>query len=72
MCLVSRGESAFHTMMSGFGWAKRPIFPRMADLNKDVPLTVIYGERSWVSTISQKQFEEVRGDLAFTQVHVIF
>ncbi|XP_023021200.1 (Lyso)-N-acylphosphatidylethanolamine lipase isoform X2 [Leptinotarsa decemlineata] len=42
------GESAFHTMMNGFGWAKNPIVRRIDQLSEDIPITLIYGSRSWV------------------------
>lgn len=42
------GESAFHSMMSGFGWAKNPMINRIHELREDIPLTLIYGSRSWV------------------------
>ncbi|XP_044740150.1 (Lyso)-N-acylphosphatidylethanolamine lipase isoform X2 [Chrysoperla carnea] len=42
------GESAFHAMMSGFGWAKHPMVKRIDKLREDIPITLIYGARSWV------------------------
>ncbi|KAK9892129.1 hypothetical protein WA026_018329 [Henosepilachna vigintioctopunctata] len=42
------GESGFHTMMSGFGWAKNPMVKRIHKLREDVPITLLYGSRSWV------------------------
>uniref|UniRef100_A0A2P2I194 1-acylglycerol-3-phosphate O-acyltransferase ABHD5 n=1 Tax=Hirondellea gigas TaxID=1518452 RepID=A0A2P2I194_9CRUS len=42
------GESAFHSLMSGFGWAKFPMFHRLDALQQEVPITLIYGSRSWV------------------------
>ena len=34
---ASSGESAFHSLMSGFAWAKDPMFPRLSGLDTDVP-----------------------------------
>ena len=42
------GESAFHAMMSGFGWAKNPMVKRIDQMRKDVPITLLYGSRSWI------------------------
>lgn len=53
------GESAFHNMMTGFAWAKNPMFPRLSQLDKQVPLTVLYGEQSWVSAIPEQEFRDL-------------
>ncbi|XP_057666093.1 (Lyso)-N-acylphosphatidylethanolamine lipase-like isoform X1 [Diorhabda carinulata] len=42
------GEAAFHSMKQGIAWAKNPMMRRYHTLSKTVPLTVIYGEKSWV------------------------
>ncbi|XP_072396697.1 (Lyso)-N-acylphosphatidylethanolamine lipase-like [Diabrotica undecimpunctata] len=42
------GESAFNSMKQGLAWAKNPMIRRYHTLSKDVPLTVIYGEKSWI------------------------
>lgn len=42
------GESAFHSMMSGFGWAKHPLVRRIDKLDPNLPITLMYGSRSWV------------------------
>ncbi len=52
----SSGESAFSSLMSGFAWAKRPMFDRLESLDARVPLTAVYGGESWVSTISKEDF----------------
>lgn len=33
--------------MEGFGWAKNPMVNRIHNLRSDVPITLIYGSRSW-------------------------
>jgi len=46
------GESAFHTMMQSFGWAKHPMIHRIKDVRSDIPITFIYGSRSWIDSSS--------------------
>jgi hypothetical protein len=35
-------------MMSGFGWAKNPMVKRIDTMKKDIPITLLYGSRSWI------------------------
>jgi len=69
------GESAFHSMMKGFAWAKNPMLPRLADLEKDISLTALYGADSWISAIPQEEFIAIRGvpksDHEITNVEMI-
>lgn len=46
--MICSGESAFHSMMSGYGWAKNPLVRRVDKLNSKLPITLMYGSRSWV------------------------
>lgn len=46
------GESAFHAMMHGFGWAKHPMLRRMHNVRHDKPITLLYGSRSWIDKSS--------------------
>lgn len=39
-------------MMHGFGWAKYPITKRLHNLNDNIPITMLYGSRSWVDNIT--------------------
>lgn len=48
--------------MSGFAWAKEPMFPRLADLAENIPLTAIYGGVSWVAAFEKEAFEHVRSN----------
>ncbi|VDP20788.1 unnamed protein product [Soboliphyme baturini] len=46
--LPPSGEVAFSTISVPFGWAKRPMISRIEKIREDIPLTFIYGSRSWV------------------------
>lgn len=67
---VFSGESAFHAMMTGFGWAKNPIINRMDLLRKDVPITLIYGSRSWVDNSASDKIKEIRSGTSYVNVIV--
>ncbi|XP_042884729.1 (Lyso)-N-acylphosphatidylethanolamine lipase-like [Penaeus japonicus] len=64
------GESAFHALMAGFGWAKYPMIHRMDSLRKEVPITLIYGSRSWVDRDPGFQIKYTRQD-SYVDVVVI-
>lgn len=59
------GESAFHGLMTGFGWATNPLLPRLQGLNPMVRLHVMYGAQSWMSQVTEEDFREagVTGDV---------
>lgn len=67
------GETAFHSLMKGFAWAKNPMLPRMADLHPELPMTVIYGAESWISAIPAEEFQGVRQNAArnLTKVQLV-
>ncbi|KAF7281538.1 hypothetical protein GWI33_004573 [Rhynchophorus ferrugineus] len=52
------GEAAFHSFMKGFGWAKNPMVRRLDKLYDDIPITVIYGEYSWIDKGPGKLLQE--------------
>lgn len=54
------GESAFHAMMSGYGWAKNPMVRRIHKLHDDVPITLVYGARSWVDNSAGEIIKDKR------------
>lgn len=56
------GESAFHSMMQSFGWAKHPMIHRIKDVRSDIPITFIYGSRSWIDSSSGEKIKSQRGN----------
>ncbi|KAL5970207.1 Lyso N-acylphosphatidylethanolamine lipase [Taenia solium] len=53
------GEDAFKSI-SVLGWAARPMLPRMQDLKADVPITFVYGGRSWLDFSSGLSTRDLR------------
>nr|CAD7585952.1 unnamed protein product [Timema genevievae] len=67
---IPSGEAAFHAMMSGFGWAKNPMLKRMDTLRKTIPITLMYGTRSWVDSSASETIKAQRPD-SYVNVQVI-
>ena len=67
----SRGESAFHAMMKSFGWAKYPMLHRISALRSDVPITFIYGARSWIDRQPGQIIKEMRTNSHPVEIWVI-
>ncbi len=44
------GESAFKSMMTSFGWAKFPMVKRVTEIDPSIPMTMVYGSRSWIDS----------------------
>jgi len=65
------GEAAFHNLMQGPAFAKNPMFARLKDLSPDVPLTALYGEQSWITTIPEEKFQEVRKNTGYSKTEII-
>ncbi|XP_034945385.1 (Lyso)-N-acylphosphatidylethanolamine lipase isoform X2 [Chelonus insularis] len=64
------GESAFHAMMQGFGWAKYPMINRIDEMNEEIPITLIYGSRSWVDNSSGEMIKQKRVN-SYVNIHII-
>ncbi|XP_018579969.1 protein ABHD4 [Anoplophora glabripennis] len=43
------GETAFHYMRKSFVWAKNPMVHRFDNIREDIPITVMFGENSWIT-----------------------
>lgn len=64
------GESAFHSMTAGFGWAKNPMVKRIEKLDKNIPITLLYGARSWVDNSAGEIIKDKRAD-SYVQLQII-
>lgn len=47
-------------MMHGFGWAKNPIIKRVDKMKEDIPITILYGSRSWVANSAGDAIKKLR------------
>lgn len=58
-------------MSVSFGWAKHPMVNRIDALREDIPITLLYGSRSWVDHSSGELIHEKRQDSHVNiQVHM--
>lgn len=64
------GESAFHSMMDGFGWAKNPMIKRVQDVRDNIPITLLYGSRSWVDSAAGDLIQKMRPN-SFVDSYII-
>ncbi|XP_037085490.1 LOW QUALITY PROTEIN: (Lyso)-N-acylphosphatidylethanolamine lipase-like [Pollicipes pollicipes] len=60
------GEVAFHTLSCDLGWARNPMIRRVRRVDASVPMTAIYGSRSWIDDCGQK----IRGERPNSYVDV--
>ena len=71
MFLHFSGESAFHSMMASFGWAKDPMVNRIEQMDKTIPITFLYGAQSWIDNRPGQLIKKLR-DQSFVNVEVCF
>ncbi|XP_076847379.1 (Lyso)-N-acylphosphatidylethanolamine lipase isoform X2 [Brachyhypopomus gauderio] len=55
------GEVGFRAMTESLGWAKRPMVQRVTLLTPSMPVTMLYGARSWVDSSTGKHVAALRG-----------
>ncbi|XP_026168701.1 (Lyso)-N-acylphosphatidylethanolamine lipase isoform X1 [Mastacembelus armatus] len=64
------GEVGFRAMSESLGWAKRPMLQRVHQLQPSLPLTMLYGQWSWVDSSSGDRVVQIRSQ-AHTKVMLI-
>lgn len=47
-------------MTHGLGWAKHPMVNRIHEVSDKIPMTLIYGSRSWVDQSASETIKEKR------------
>lgn len=67
----SSGEAAFKTLNTSFGWAKNPMIHRLPDLEKDIPVTLVYGSKSWVDNATGYHIKYLRNE-SYVEVAVSY
>lgn len=64
------GETAFKTMTKGIGWAKRPMIHRVTNIPDHVPITMIYGAKSWMDSNTGNLVKYLR-NTSYVDVQVV-
>ena len=57
-------------MNVSFGWAKFPMIHRIANLDKNIPMTMIHGGESWIGVESSYETKYLRSG-SFVDIEVI-
>ncbi|KAL0962096.1 hypothetical protein UPYG_G00335600 [Umbra pygmaea] len=57
------GETAFRNMTVPYGWAKRPMSDRIGQIQRDIPISIIYGSRSSIDSDSGYTLRETRPEV---------
>ena len=63
------GETGYWAMMESLAWAKRPMLQRVDQLPASLPVSMLYGDRSWMTSSSGHEAARIRGQ-AYTRVEV--
>ncbi|CAL8073343.1 unnamed protein product [Calicophoron daubneyi] len=64
------GEVGFKSLCSRAVWAKRPLLGRVAQMDRRIPITFIYGSRSWMDMSSGLKTRALRPD-SYVDVKII-
>ena len=54
------GETAFRSLSIPYGWAKYPMIHRVKEINASIPMTILYGSRSWMDSSSGHTIKYLR------------
>lgn len=56
------GEAAFKTLAAPYGFAKDPVIRKIDKLDAEVPITFIYGAKSWITSESGREIKKLRSN----------
>ncbi|CAJ0572038.1 unnamed protein product, partial [Mesorhabditis spiculigera] len=62
------GETAFKAMTHTFGWAKRPMIRRFNGISENVPISFIYGSKSWIDPQPAFEIQATRNGYVDIQI----
>ena len=57
---MNSGETAFRSLSIPYGWAKYPMIHRVKEINSSIPMTILYGSRSWMDSSSGHTIKYLR------------
>eukprot|EP00118_Oscarella_pearsei_P026216 m.309628 g.309628 ORF g.309628 m.309628 type:complete len:353 (+) comp47137_c0_seq1:26-1084(+) len=64
------GEHAYKAMSKSWGWAKRPMIQRAHQLDHNIPVTMVYGSRTWMDISIGEKMKELRS-CSYVDVHIV-
>lgn len=56
------GEVAFMSLTIPYGWAKYPMIHRIKDIREDLPISILFGSRSWMDVCSGSMIQYLRSN----------
>lgn len=68
--IPASGEEAFAKLTNGLFWAKHPLLLRIFELEKEVPMTFVYGEESWNTAAVAYMVKQLRS-VSYVDVQVL-
>ena len=57
-------------MAKYFFWSKLPFINRINELDASIPLTAIYGDHSWMPSVTREEYEHARNGEGYCRVKV--
>ena len=66
--MQSTGDKGFSMILAPFAFARRPMLQRVEGLDPQLPVTIIYGSKSWIDSATGGRVAAARGKDAPTYV----